>query len=76
VLGTSSEGKANLVTAVTKDLIERGLSARDLLAPGAQVLGGGGGGKPDLAISGGPKGERIDEALDAVARAAKEALGR
>jgi alanyl-tRNA synthetase len=76
VLGTSIEGKANLVTAVTKDLIERGLSARDLLARGAQVLGGGGGGKPDLAISGGPQGERLDEALDAVARAAKEALGR
>ena len=74
VLGTSSGGKANLVAAVTKDLIGRGISARDLLGPGAELLGGGGGGKPDLAISGGPKADRIDQALDAVARAAKEAL--
>ena len=74
VLGTSTEGKANLVAAVTKDLIERGLSARDLLAPGARLLGGGGGGKPDLAISGGPKADHLDDALDAVARSVTEAL--
>ena len=74
VLGTSTEGKANLVAAVTKDLIEKGTTARDLLAPGSQLLGGGGGGKPDLAISGGPNADRLDDALDAVARAVKEAL--
>lgn len=74
VLGTSSKGKANLVGALTKDLVDKGLSARDLLAPGAKLLGGGGGGKPDLAISGGPQAERLDEAIDLVARAVKDAL--
>ena len=74
VFGTSSKGKANLVGAVTKDLVEKGLSARDLLAPGAQLLGGGGGGKPDLAISGGPQAERLDEAIEVVARTVKDAL--
>ena len=76
VLGTSDKGKANLVGAVTKDLIEQGISARDLLAPGAKALGGGGGGKPDLAISGGPDATRLDEAIEAVAREAREALQR
>ncbi|HET7483006.1 MAG TPA: alanine--tRNA ligase, partial [Actinomycetota bacterium] len=52
VLGTAGQGRANLVGAVTKDLAARGISARDLLAPGAALLGGGAGGKPDLAISG------------------------
>ena len=74
VLGTANEGKANLVGAVTKDLAERGISARDLLAPGAALLGGGAGGKPDLAISGGPSADKIEEAIEAVARAAKDAL--
>ncbi|MBW3594948.1 MAG: alanine--tRNA ligase [Actinobacteria bacterium] len=74
VLGTAGEGKANLVGAVTKDLAERGISARDLLAPGAALLGGGAGGKPDLAISGGPSADKIEEAIEAVARAAKDAL--
>ncbi|MEO8323463.1 MAG: alanine--tRNA ligase, partial [Actinomycetota bacterium] len=44
VLGTATDGKANLVAALSKDLVERGLSARDLLAGGATLLGGGGGG--------------------------------
>jgi alanyl-tRNA synthetase len=76
VLGTAGSGGANLVGAVTKDLAGRGISARDLLAEGAALLGGGAGGKADLAISGGPESERIDEAIAAVERAARAALGR
>ncbi|HJR46152.1 MAG TPA: alanine--tRNA ligase, partial [Actinomycetota bacterium] len=76
VLGTSDGAKANLVGAVTKDLVDRGMSARDLLAPGAKLLGGGGGGKPDLAISGGPEADRLDDAIAAVAREVREALAR
>ena len=76
VLGTAGEGRANLVGAVTKDLTERGISARDLLTPGAALLGGGAGGKHDLAISGGPSSDRIDEAIEAVASAARDALSR
>jgi alanyl-tRNA synthetase len=74
VLGTGGEGKANLVGAVSKDLVERGISARDLLGPGAALLGGGAGGKPDLAISGGPSHERLEEAIEAVGKAARDAL--
>ncbi|MDQ3620646.1 MAG: alanine--tRNA ligase [Actinomycetota bacterium] len=74
VLGTAGDGRANLVGAVTKDLTQKGVSARDLLAPGAALLGGGGGGKPELAISGGPDHERLEEAIEAVRRAAHEAL--
>ena len=74
ILGTAGESNANLVGAVTKDLVERGIAARDLLAPGAALLGGGAGGKPDLAISGGPNRASLDDALEAVAAAAREAL--
>ena len=74
VLGRAGEGKANLVAAVTKDLVAKGVSARDLIAEGAKLLGGGGGGKPELAISGGPAGDKIDDAIEAVARAAQAAL--
>ena len=74
VLGTVHEGKANLVCAVSKDLVEKGLSARELLAPGAQLLGGGGGGKPELSISGGPAADKLDDALVAVEGATRSAL--
>ena len=74
VLGTGANGKANLVGALSKDLVERGMSARELIAPGAHILGGGGGGKPDLAISGGPQADRLDEAIAAVVDAARRQL--
>jgi alanyl-tRNA synthetase len=76
VIGSAGEGRANLVGAMTTDLLERGLNARELLKPGADLLGGGGGGKPDLAISGGPKSAAIDDAIEAVAAAAKDAIQR
>jgi alanyl-tRNA synthetase len=75
VLGTAGESNANLVVAVSKDLAKNGVSARELVAPGAKLLGGGGGGKPELAISGGPHKDKLDEALAAVASAVKAALG-
>jgi alanyl-tRNA synthetase len=74
VLGAAADGRANLVAALTKDLVARGLSARDLLAPGAQMLGGGAGGKPELSISGGPAAGKVDEALEVVAEQARQAL--
>ncbi|MFN2525071.1 MAG: alanine--tRNA ligase [Actinomycetota bacterium] len=76
VLGAAGKGRANLVGAVTKDLAARGISARDLLSIGATLLGGGAGGKPELAISGGPAADRLDEAIEAVARAARDALSK
>ncbi|HEX2296097.1 MAG TPA: alanine--tRNA ligase [Actinomycetota bacterium] len=76
VLGASGGGKANLVAALSKDLVSRGLSAREMLGPGAGLLGGGAGGKPELSISGGPAADKLDEALEAVARAARESLSR
>ncbi|HVF52651.1 MAG TPA: alanine--tRNA ligase [Actinomycetota bacterium] len=74
VLGASGEGRGNLVGAVTKDLVEAGVSARDILAPGAKVLGGGGGGKPDLAVSGGSAADKVDDAIEAAVFAARNAL--
>jgi alanyl-tRNA synthetase len=53
VLATASEGKATLVAACTKPLIERGVTAPALLEPAAKAVGGGAGGKPTLAMAGG-----------------------
>ena len=70
----AAEAKANLVVAVSRDLVARGVSAQRLLGPGAARLGGGGGGKDDLAVAGGPKAAELGAALDAVAQAASAAL--
>ena len=74
VLGTPTpDGKALLITVLTNDLVERGITARDVLQPGAQLVGGGAGGKGDVAQAGGKDGTRIAEALEA---ARHEAVAR
>jgi len=66
VLGSGQGGKALLVAASSSALVGRGVTAPDLLAPAAEIVGGGAGGKPGLAFSGGPKGERLGDALGAI----------
>jgi len=65
VLGTADGVKANLLVAVTSDLIGR-FKAGDLIKAIAPIVGGNGGGKPELAQAGGSKPENIAEALEAV----------
>jgi alanyl-tRNA synthetase len=74
VLGSVSDSKVTLLTAVTKDLVER-LPATSLLGKLAPIVGGKGGGKPDLAQAGGKDPEKLDEALEKVAGALRELLG-
>ena len=62
VLGCDSGGKAVLLAAVTKDLTTR-FSAGDIIKQIAPVVGGRGGGKPDMAQAGGKDGKKIDAAL-------------
>ena len=63
VLGAASEGKANLVVAVTPDLVQKGFHAGKLIKEIAAVVGGGGGGRPDMAQAGGKEPAKLGEAL-------------
>ncbi len=63
------QGRASLVVGVTADLTDR-LSAVDLVKAGSQALGGqGGGGRPDMAQSGGPDAGLAEAALAAIEQA-------
>ncbi len=63
VLGSVAEGKALLVVVVTKDLIDR-FHAGKIIKEVAAVVGGSGGGRPDMAQAGGPVPEKLDAALE------------
>jgi alanyl-tRNA synthetase len=63
IVGTSSDQKAFLVVAVSKDLTNR-LPANLLIQQIAPLVGGGGGGRPDFAQAGGTKPENLDQALE------------
>jgi alanyl-tRNA synthetase len=66
LLGSAVDGKVSLVAAVSKDLMKRFPAGR-LVQEIAKMVGGGGGGRPDLAQAGGKDASKLDEALGAVA---------
>jgi alanyl-tRNA synthetase len=76
VVGASTDdGKAQLVAAVTTDLVEGGLEARSVLQEAAGIVGGGAGGRGDLAQAGGREASRLDDALAQAGRTARGADG-
>ncbi len=63
VLGAVSDGRPQLLVSVTDDLIKQGVHAGNLIKQIASVVGGGGGGRPNLAQAGGKDAEKLPEAL-------------
>ena len=75
VLGARTpDGGALLFAAVTADLADKGVQARDVLQPGAQAVGGGAGGKGGTAQAGGKLGDKLGEAIEASRQAARTAI--
>ena len=74
VLGSVTGERVNLVAAVTSDLVPRGLHAGRLVKEIAPVVGGGGGGKPEMAQAGGKDPARLQEALDKAYKVAMEQI--
>jgi alanyl-tRNA synthetase len=73
VLGDVTEdGKAQMVATVSPELLARGVEAREVLQPGARVVGGGAGGRGDVAQAGGRDGGQLSAALEACRRTARE----
>jgi len=73
VLG-SPEGK--IVGAVSDKALERGIKINEIIKGAASVLGGGGGGKPQLAQGAGRHPEKMDEALEFVYNNLKSRLSQ
>ncbi|MCO7225971.1 alanine--tRNA ligase [Pleionea sp. CnH1-48] len=70
VLGVENNGKANLIAGVTKDITAQ-VKAGDVIKVAAEVVGGRGGGRPDMAQAGGSEPEKLPQAI----QAATEYLG-
>lgn len=68
-LGSVLGERAHLLVMVTPDQARQGLSAAQLIRPAAELLGGTGGGRPEMAQGGGPHLERLAEALAQVSAA-------
>jgi alanyl-tRNA synthetase len=68
------QGKVALVAAFAPGVVERGLSAAEVIKSAAGVVGGGGGGRAEVAQAGGRHPERLQEALEAAREAIRAGL--
>ena len=66
ILMSSIDGKVNLVSMATKDVLTNGVHCGKIIKEVSAILGGGGGGRPDMAQAGGKKPENISLAMDKI----------
>jgi alanyl-tRNA synthetase len=74
VIGWNEEGNVGFIASVTDDLIAKGLHAGKLVGAVAEVAGGKGGGKPNMARAGGKDPSKIEAALQKGLELAKRQL--
>ena len=71
-LGAVVNGNPLMVTMVTPDLVDRGLHAGNIVRDAARVMGGGGGGQPEMAQAGGRQADKLEDALRRVTELVRE----
>jgi alanyl-tRNA synthetase len=69
------EQKVTLIAGLSRELVERGLDAVGWVRAAAEVVGGSGGGRPDLAQAGGKLPEKLPDALETARSGIAEMLG-
>lgn len=75
LLAATADGKVQLVAGFTKDLVDSGLHAGNWLKEVAPVVGGGGGGRPDLAQAGGKAPDQVPAAIERAIEVVRARLG-
>ncbi len=73
---TEGDGHAGVVAALTPDLVKRGIKAGDIVKQIAPLIGGGGGGKPDMAQAGGKDPSKLPDALRHADKLGRELLAK
>ncbi|MCS7020765.1 MAG: alanine--tRNA ligase [Gemmataceae bacterium] len=69
-----ADSKVPLIVAVTSDLVQKGVKANELVKPLAEVVGGGGGGRPDFAQAGGKWPDKLATALELARQLGRQRL--
>jgi alanyl-tRNA synthetase len=73
---TEDEGKVPLIAALTNDLVKKGLKSGDIVKQVAAVVGGSGGGKPDMAQAGGKDATKLPDAIKKAAELGRDLLSK
>ncbi len=75
VLAAVNQDKVNLVVKADKNAVARGIHAGKIIKEAAKAVGGGGGGRPDMAQAGGKKPENIEAAFAKAEEMVRSQLG-
>lgn len=76
ILGAVQDGKVNLAATAGKDALARGVHCGKLIGAVAREVGGGGGGRPDMAQAGGKDPSRLEQALALAPRVLQEQIAQ
>ncbi|MEA1987108.1 MAG: alanine--tRNA ligase, partial [Candidatus Marinimicrobia bacterium] len=63
IFGTIIDSKPNVLCVVTDDLVKSGIKAGKIVGEIGKILGGGGGGRPHMAVAGGSKPELLQSTI-------------
>ena len=63
VLGAVINDRPTISVGITRDLVDGGADARDYARDLGRIIGGGGGGRPDMAQAGGRNADKLDDAI-------------
>jgi alanyl-tRNA synthetase len=74
VLGRKDEGKVSIIVRVSNDLTDK-IKAGNVIKEIVPIVGGRGGGKPDMAEGGGSEPDKLSEAIDASYKVIENMLG-
>jgi alanyl-tRNA synthetase len=74
MLASVGDAKVSFISAVSDDLIAKGLKAGDWIRETAKAAGGGGGGRPQMAQAGGKDTSKVGEALEIARNFAADAV--
>ena len=74
-LASAKDGKVNLVAMATDGAVKAGVHVGNLIKAVAPIVGGGGGGRPNMAQAGGKLPDKTGQAVEAVKDEVKKQLG-
>ena len=70
ILGAVVGDRPTMIVMATRDFVDQGFNAGNLVREAAKAMGGGGGGRPDMGQAGGRSPDKLGDAL----RAAEEGV--
>ena len=74
-MASDMSGKVSLIVMASDDAVASGIHAGNIIKTIAPIVGGGGGGRPNMAQAGGKDASKIQDALAAGIEEVKKQLG-